>query len=84
MSSPDLDFLKSGHHNGLMLNGEQIAELRKELGLTQKEFGERVGSSESCVCLWESGKRHPTYGKMLKLNKLLTEARNGKKAKVTA
>ena len=53
-----------------MLSPAQIRELRESLGLTLKEFGRKVGVSESCVHHWESGRTHPTYHKMIDLNKL--------------
>lgn len=37
---------------------ERIRALRKHLGLTQKEFGERIGLKQNTVALIESGKRN--------------------------
>lgn len=39
---------------------ERIKELRKELGLTLKKFGERVGISEGAVSNIEKGNRNVT------------------------
>jgi DNA-binding transcriptional regulator YiaG len=39
---------------------EQIRTKRRSLGLTQVEFGRRVGVSQETVLLWELGKREPT------------------------
>ncbi len=43
---------------------EQIAtnlkEIRREAGLTQKEFGEKLSVSQDAVSLWEKGKSLPT------------------------
>lgn len=36
-----------------------IAELRRQAGLSQAAFGERVGASERTVRSWESGVRQP-------------------------
>ena len=38
----------------------RIRELRKELGLTQSEFGERLGLKQSTVTGYESGTRVPS------------------------
>lgn len=35
----------------------RIKELRRELNLTQPEFGEKLGVGASAVSLWESGNR---------------------------
>ena len=38
----------------------RIRELRKELGLTQSEFGERLGLKQSTVTGYEAGTRAPS------------------------
>ena len=40
--------------------GDQIRQLRKELGITQKEFGERIGISANYVSDLEYGKTKPS------------------------
>ncbi|MEO2082918.1 MAG: helix-turn-helix transcriptional regulator [Desulfurobacteriaceae bacterium] len=40
--------------------GRRIKELRKKLGLTQREFARRVGVIESLVRKWERGENDPT------------------------
>lgn len=65
-----------------MLYPHEIAALRNRLGESLKKFGERFGVSESTVHTWETGKRHPQWGNMTELNKLLAEMPppvNGKK-----
>jgi DNA-binding transcriptional regulator YiaG len=37
-----------------------IKRLRKRLGDTQHELGERCGVTRQCVSLWESGERIPS------------------------
>lgn len=39
--------------------GERIKKLRKELGLTQKEFGERIGIKANTVATYEIGRNNP-------------------------
>lgn len=38
-----------------------IKAIRKEEGLTQKEFGKLFGFAESATSMWESGKREAPY-----------------------
>lgn len=39
---------------------ERIAELREGTGLSQRDFGEKVGVSKQAVYQWEKGKRQPS------------------------
>ena len=39
--------------------GEYIRERRKELGMTQKEFSEKLYVTESAVSKWERGMSYP-------------------------
>lgn len=39
--------------------GERIKELRKALGLTQKEFGERLGVKPNTIGTYEIGRNEP-------------------------
>ena len=39
---------------------ERIKELRKELGLTQTEFAERIGSAQNTITGYETGRRVPS------------------------
>jgi transcriptional regulator with XRE-family HTH domain len=41
-----------------------LAAARVNANLTQKEFGERCGVSESTVIAWETGKRSPNLKKL--------------------
>ena len=38
---------------------KNLREIRKKCGLTQKELAERIGSSESAISMYETGKRIP-------------------------
>ena len=39
--------------------GQRIKQLRKMLGLTQKEFAEKIGKSTISIAKWEAGDRTP-------------------------
>lgn len=43
----------------------KIREARKAKGLTMKELGARVGTTESAISLYETGKREPPYQMLL-------------------
>lgn len=40
--------------------GERIRIVRKDLGMSQKEFGDRIGISDNYVSEIESGKKEPS------------------------
>lgn len=42
------------------LTPERIRSLRRQLGLTQTEFAQRLGVSMQAVSFWERGTRTPT------------------------
>lgn len=45
----------------------KLRELRKKAGLTLKEVGAAVGSAESTMSLYETGKRQPDFDTMKKI-----------------
>ena len=45
--------------------------LRQELGMDVKEFALKIGVTQSCISLWESGKRLPNYLQLQKIRKAL-------------
>ena len=47
--------------------GRQIAAMRKALGLTQSELGDRLGVSYQAVSKWERGEALPDVGLLLDL-----------------
>jgi transcriptional regulator with XRE-family HTH domain len=54
--------------------GRQIREARKKVGLTQKEYGERMGlcrNSAALVSNIESGRRSPTFAAMVSYARIL-------------
>jgi len=51
-----------------------IATLRKALGLTQRELGERVGVDKMTVSRWERGTVHPSAESLTELEKVRRQA----------
>ena len=45
----------------------QIKELREELILDQKQFGDLFGVSRTTISDWENGKTKPSFANMRKL-----------------
>ncbi len=39
---------------------ERIKRLRRDQGLTQREFGERLGMKQNTIATWEMGRGHPS------------------------
>ena len=50
--------------------GKFIAELRKEQGLTQEQFGEKVGVSNKTVSRWETGTYLPPADELLSMSEM--------------
>lgn len=44
-----------------MKGGELIREARLRAGLTQAEVARRLGTGQSVIARWESGRRSPTF-----------------------
>ncbi len=67
----------------LMKTGKFIAELRKEKGLTQEQFGEKVGVTNKTVSRWETGTYLPSADALLIMSELfdvsINELLSGKK-----
>ena len=47
--------------------GERIKQLRKEMGLTQTELGEKLDVTKGTVYTWETNSRKPSFEKLMKL-----------------
>lgn len=45
--------------NGEFQSGDDVAKLRKFVGLTQAEFAKAMGISVHTLRNWEQGRRHP-------------------------
>lgn len=41
--------------------GERLRQIRREHGLTQKQFAEKIGSTERGIQRYESGDREPAF-----------------------
>ena len=41
--------------------GERLRQIRRERGLTQKQFAEKIGSNERGIQRYESGDREPAF-----------------------
>ena len=67
-------------YNMVMFTPQDIATIRKTLGLTATEFAYELGISENTVRRWEMGDRHPRYKMMEKLNKLNEKAQQSSAA----
>ena len=50
-----------------MLIGDRIKELRRELGLNQTEFGERINVKQTSIGMYENGHRAVTDRSMLQI-----------------
>jgi transcriptional regulator with XRE-family HTH domain len=44
-----------------MIGGNLIAEARRRAGLTQAQLAGRIGSHQSVVARWETGRTHPDF-----------------------
>lgn len=51
-----------------MTIGEKIYKFRNSLNLTQKQFAEKSGFSQSSVNFWENGKRQPKIEQLQKIS----------------
>lgn len=63
--------------------GKFIAELRKEQGLTQEQFGAKVGVTNKTVSRWETGAYLPPVDDLLSISKMfdisINEVLSGKR-----
>lgn len=46
---------------------DRLLSLRKELGLTQGEFAEKIGYSRTAISAWEIGRNEPSNEDMIKI-----------------
>ena len=51
----------------MVLFSTRLKELRKEVGLTQKQLGEMVGVTKVSICCYENGTRTPTLDTLIDL-----------------
>ena len=48
--------------------GDKIFELRKSMQMTQQQFADATGISQSAINFWENGKRHPRFEQLRKIS----------------
>lgn len=46
---------------------DRLLQLRKELGLTQEEFAEKIGYSRTAISAWEIGRNEPSNSDVIKI-----------------
>lgn len=46
---------------------EKLYELRKQHGMTQKEFSDKTGVSQSAIAYYEQGSREPKVSQLKKI-----------------
>ena len=51
--------------------GEKIRELRKTMGLTQRQFAAKLGVSFAAVNRWEKGRNEPQPARLTRIRELL-------------
>ena len=47
-----------------------LKALRLERGMTQQQVAEQIGVAKNAVSMWETGKRDPSFDKLIKLSDL--------------
>lgn len=47
---------------------DKLIELRKSKGLSQEEFGNRIGVSRQTISKWESGQSYPDFQRLVLLS----------------
>ncbi|MEQ2440824.1 helix-turn-helix domain-containing protein [Solibaculum intestinale] len=66
----DIELLLDDYNRFLMNQGEQVRNMRERLGLSQQEFGKRLGVQAGTVRKWESGRvrmRKETWEMLLRI-----------------
>jgi len=53
------------------LRGERVAELRKELGMNQKQLAEILGVAHNTLSQWESNSKDPSTAMLKRLCEIL-------------
>ncbi len=51
---------------------ERIKELRNSLGISQVEFGKRLGVTKQCISNWENGNIQPSIDMLIKICNLFS------------
>ena len=50
--------------------GIKLKQYRERKGLTMRQVADELGVTESCYCLYENGKRKPSFEVLVKLAKI--------------
>lgn len=53
-----------------LLSGEEIAAIRKQAEMTQRDFAKIMGVTNATINRWELSRRRPSYKMMERLNEL--------------
>jgi transcriptional regulator with XRE-family HTH domain len=48
----------------------KLKQYREKKGLTMRQVADKLGVTESCYCLYENGKRKPSFEVLVKLAKI--------------
>jgi DNA-binding transcriptional regulator YiaG len=62
----------------ILLDAQQIKELRMSLGLSIPELARHCGVTDEAIRMWERGARRPRFESLKILNRLLEESQGGK------
>jgi DNA-binding transcriptional regulator YiaG len=57
------------------MTARQIVELRRKLGITQRQLAIMIGSTAATVARWETGQHKPRGGYLKSLNELRKKAK---------
>lgn len=52
--------------------GSNLKEIRTDLGLTQKIFGEKIGFDSRTICNWEKSRNTPTIYVVKRISKVFS------------
>ena len=55
-----------------MTMGQRIQQIRLELGLSQEEFGDKLGTTRQTVSRWELDQSYPELAKIVLISKLFS------------
>lgn len=71
-------------YNMLMLDKDEIYELRLSLGLTAAALGKKIGVTANTIFRWEAGSKFPSRRHQIALNELRGDVKERKREKQPA